>query len=80
LTTIGGLIPLLFEKSIQAQFLMPMAITMVFGLATATLLVLFLVPALIGIGNDIRNGLIALYGERRLPTVGGRSLPPAAGE
>ena len=80
LTTIGGLIPLLFEKSIQAQFLMPMAITMVFGLATATLLVLFLVPALIGIGNDIRNGLIALYGERPLPTIRGRNSPPIAGE
>ncbi|TCD16505.1 efflux RND transporter permease subunit [Oricola cellulosilytica] len=64
LTTIGGLIPLLFEKSLQAQFLMPMAITMVFGLAMATLLVLFLVPALIGIGYDIRLALIALYGRR----------------
>ena len=46
---------------------MPMAITMVFGLATATLLVLFLVPVLIGIGDDIRSGLIALYGDRRRP-------------
>ena len=53
LTTIGGLTPLLFETSRQAQFLMPMAITMVFGLALATFLVLFLVPSLIGIGNDI---------------------------
>lgn len=64
LTTIGGLTPLLFEKSIQAQFLMPMAVTMVFGLATATFLVLFLVPAFIGIGEDIKRGLIALYGDR----------------
>jgi multidrug efflux pump subunit AcrB len=62
LTTIGGLMPLLFETSLQAQFLMPMAITMVFGLAMATLLVLFLVPSLVGIGDDIRNGLVALYG------------------
>jgi multidrug efflux pump subunit AcrB len=53
LTTIGGLLPLLFEKSLSAQFLMPMTITMVFGLAVATLLVLFLVPALVGIGSDI---------------------------
>jgi multidrug efflux pump subunit AcrB len=62
LTTIGGLVPLLFEKSIQAQFLMPMAITMVFGLATATLLVLFLVPAIVGIGYDFTNALVAIYG------------------
>ena len=40
LTTMGGLVPLLFETSRQAQFLLPMAITIVFGLAAATLLVL----------------------------------------
>ncbi len=67
LTTIGGLIPLLFETSLQAQFLKPMAITMVFGLATATVLVLFLVPVFIGIGRDIKRGFIAVYGDRRLP-------------
>lgn len=53
LTTIGGLLPLLFETSRQAQFLLPMAITLVFGLAAATVLVLILVPSLIGIGGDI---------------------------
>ena len=39
LTTIGGLTPLLFEGSVQAQFLKPMAITIVFGLIFSTLLV-----------------------------------------
>lgn len=53
LSTIGGLTPLMFETSRQAQFLLPMVITIVFGLAYATLLVLFLVPALIGVGSDI---------------------------
>ena len=53
LTTIGGLTPLLFETSRQAQFLIPMAITLVFGLAAATILVLLLVPSLIGIGGDL---------------------------
>lgn len=53
LTTIGGLLPLLFETSRQAQFLLPMAITLVFGLAAATVLVLILVPSLIGVGGDI---------------------------
>jgi len=62
LTTIGGLIPLMFETSLQAQFLLPMATTMVFGLALATLLVLFLVPTFLGIGNDIARILSALYG------------------
>ena len=53
LTTIGGLIPLLFETSLQAQFLIPMVITLVFGISTATLLVLFLVSALLMIQTDL---------------------------
>jgi len=47
LTTIAGLTPLLFETSLQAQFLIPMATSIAFGLAFATVLVLFLVPALL---------------------------------
>ncbi|MEL6289420.1 MAG: efflux RND transporter permease subunit, partial [Pseudomonadota bacterium] len=53
LTTIGGLVPLLFETSRQAEFLKPMAVTLVFGLGTATILVLVLIPAIVGIGGDI---------------------------
>lgn len=47
LTTIAGLLPIMFETSLQAQFLIPMAISMVFGLAYATFLVLFFVPGLL---------------------------------
>ena len=43
----------MFETSLQAQFLIPMATTLVFGLAVTTALVLFLVPATLGIGRDI---------------------------
>jgi len=68
LTTIGGLLPLLFERSLQAQFLLPMAITIVFGLGFATLVVLFLVPALVGIGGDIGRVFRFLYGTARAPT------------
>ena len=46
-TTIAGLTPLLFEQSLQAQFLIPMAISIVFGLGVATLLVLLVIPALL---------------------------------
>lgn len=53
LTTIGGLLPLVFEKSMAAQMLVPMALTIVSGLSVATLLVLFLVPAVLAIGADI---------------------------
>ncbi len=60
LTTIGGLTPLMFETSRQAQFLIPMAITLVFGLAAATFLVLILVPCLMGVGADIGRGIAAI--------------------
>lgn len=53
ITTIVGIAPLMFETSLQAQFLIPMAITIVFGLATASVLVLFVVPALLGMLIDI---------------------------
>jgi len=49
LTTIAGLTPLLFETSLQAQFLIPMATSIAFGLAFATFLVLFLIPSLLAI-------------------------------
>jgi multidrug efflux pump subunit AcrB len=55
LTTIGGLTPLLFETSKQAQFLQPMAVTLVFGLTITTFLVLFVVPALLAVQEaDLR--------------------------
>ena len=53
LTTIGGLSALMFEKSLQAQFLIPMAATIVFGLGITAFLVLVIVPAMMGIGNDL---------------------------
>ena len=55
LTTIGGLSALMFEKSLQAQFLIPMAATIVFGLGITAFLVLVIVPAMMGIGNDLSN-------------------------
>jgi multidrug efflux pump subunit AcrB len=53
LTTIGGLTPLLFEESLQAQLVQPLAVTLIFGLLFSPLLVLFFVPSLVGIGNDL---------------------------
>ncbi len=44
ITTIAGLLPLLFETSLQAQFLIPMAVSIAFGLAFATALVLIVMP------------------------------------
>jgi multidrug efflux pump subunit AcrB len=55
LTTFAGLTPLLLERSVQAQFVMPMAATLAFGVAFATLVTLLLVPALYRIGADLRG-------------------------
>ena len=53
LTTIAGLTPLMFETSRQAQFLIPMAVTISYGLAVATLLVLLVIPSLLCIHESI---------------------------
>jgi multidrug efflux pump subunit AcrB len=53
LTTFVGLAPLLFEQSLQAQVLIPMAASLAFGLTTATLAALFLVPALYAVLDDL---------------------------
>ncbi|MFW5447901.1 MAG: efflux RND transporter permease subunit, partial [Methylophagaceae bacterium] len=55
LTTIGGLTPLLFETSVQAQFLIPMAVSISFGLMFATVLVLLVIPALLSVHESIRE-------------------------
>lgn len=57
LTTIGGLAPLLFERSLQAQFLIPMATSIAFGLAVATVLVLFVIPALLSLHESLHTRL-----------------------
>jgi multidrug efflux pump subunit AcrB len=43
------LLPLLFETSLQAQFLIPMATSIAFGLGFSTLLVLLVIPALLSV-------------------------------
>lgn len=55
LTTIAGLTPLLAEKSLQAQVLIPLATSIVFGLLASTLLVLLAVPALFTILDDMKG-------------------------
>ena len=57
-TTIAGLLPILLERSFQAQFLIPMAISICFGLLAATFLTLLYVPALYLIIRDVGNSII----------------------
>ena len=54
ITTVAGLAPLIFEKELQAQFLIPMAIAIAYGLILATLLTLVFLPAFLKITNRIR--------------------------
>ena len=52
ITTIAGMTPLLFETSSQAQILIPLATSIVFGIATSTFLVLFVIPCLYCVLDD----------------------------
>ena len=53
LTTVFGLLPLLTETSLQAQVLIPLVTSLTFGLATTTILMLFVVPALYMVLDDL---------------------------
>ncbi len=64
LTTFLGLAPMIFETSRQARFLIPMAISLGFGILFATFITLFLVPALYVILEDIHKAWATLYGSR----------------
>jgi multidrug efflux pump subunit AcrB len=61
ITTIAGLLPILLERSFQAQFLIPMAISICFGLLAATMLTLLYVPALYLIVRDVRNSVMGRF-------------------
>jgi len=58
LTTFGGLAPMIFETSRQARFMIPMAISLGFGILFATSITLVLVPCLYSIAEDIRRFLL----------------------
>ena len=62
LTTFAGLTPLLLEKSLQAQFLIPMAVSLAFGVLFATFITLILVPSLYSILEDMRRSFANVLG------------------
>ena len=55
LTTAAGLMPIMTETSTQAQFVIPMAISIAFGIVFATVITLFLIPCLYVILDDLIN-------------------------
>ncbi|PLX12616.1 MAG: RND transporter [Marinilabiliales bacterium] len=56
-TTVAGLAPLIFETSRQAQFLIPMAISVAYGIIIATFLTLLMLPLLLSVGNSLRTNI-----------------------
>ena len=78
LTTILGLAPLLLEQSLQARFLIPMAITISGGLLSSTILVLILLPCLLLILADINSFASTLWNARATPQT--RAAPGAAAQ
>lgn len=63
LTTFFGLLPLMFESSRSAQFLIPMAVSLGWGILFGTVITLFLVPIANLIGDDIRRFFKWVYAE-----------------
>lgn len=55
LTTFGGLAPMILETSRQAKFLIPMAISLGFGILFATFIALLLIPCLYMVNDDFRT-------------------------
>ncbi len=77
ITTVAGLLPITLNKSFQAQFLIPMAITVAYGLAIATFVTLIVLPVLISALNDARR-LLGWAWNAQTPTA--ESVEPAVKE
>lgn len=61
-TTALGLTPMLFESNTQAQFLVPMAVSLATGIVFASVIILFLVPALVIIRHNLGQKVKRLFG------------------
>ena len=77
-TTFFGIMPILFETSIQAQFLKPMVVALAFGVLFDFFLTLILVPALYGIGVDIHRLWLSIWTGVKQPSFGSDYDPELA--
>ena len=71
LTTFFGLVPLILERSMQAMFIIPMAVSLAFGVLFATVITLVLVPTAYLILDDTGRGLRRLVGRGAIRTDAG---------
>lgn len=75
ITTVAGLSPLIFETSRQAQFLIPMAISIAYGISVATILTLVMLPMLLALSNSIKRYAIFIWtGEMPAPEAVERAI------
>jgi multidrug efflux pump subunit AcrB len=61
ITTVAGLAPLIFEESRQAQFLIPMAVSIAYGIGFATVLTLLVLPVFLAFSNSVKTTALWLY-------------------
>jgi multidrug efflux pump subunit AcrB len=62
ITTFAGVLPIMFETSLQAKFVIPMAVALGFAVLYATLVTLVLVPCLYMILEDLKAGFVWIFG------------------
>jgi multidrug efflux pump subunit AcrB len=74
-TTFVGLVPIMLETSVQAQFLIPMVTSLSFGVLFATGVTLVLVPALYLLGDDMGKLLMRVT-KREIKSAGSDPVPP----
>lgn len=77
-TTFMGVLPMLAEKSVQAQFMKPMVVALAFGVLFDFFLTLILVPAMYGIGVDINRLAKRIWTGQKQPPLGSRYDPNVA--
>jgi HAE1 family hydrophobic/amphiphilic exporter-1 len=68
ITTVLGLTPLMLERSFQAKVMIPMAISIAFGLMSATALILLVLPCVMVIAYDVKGAAHYLWFGRSRPT------------
>ncbi|MDB4617569.1 efflux RND transporter permease subunit, partial [Verrucomicrobiales bacterium] len=75
LTTFAGLTPMLLETDIQARFLIPMAVSLSFGILFSTAIVLILVPCIYLMMEDLKAAILQRKERRQ-----SRKIPPLPGD
>jgi len=66
ITTVVGLFPIILEKSFQAQFLIPMAISLAYGVLVGTAFILIFFPVIVLVLSDVRVKIKGLFGNKNV--------------